>query len=367
MKSPKVLCALSGGVDSSVAAALLHEAGCDVVGVFMRNGVSADEAPGAKGSCCSASDARDASRVAEKLGIPFYAIAFEAEFGQIIENFVDEYRLGRTPSPCVLCNQDLKFGHLFELANALGCEQIATGHYARMQGDHLLRPTDLVKDQTYFLFGVDRAYLPRLLFPLGEMTKAQVREVAARFGFSNANKPESMDICFVPGGDYRELLRARGPLHAGNFVNSDGELLGKHEGFENFTVGQRRGLPALGTPHYVLEIRPDSGDVVLGEREELAVFRCEVDGLRWLIEPPEEGHGMSCCVQIRARHEAAPAQLRVGAKFVQVEFDDPQEAVTPGQAAVFYEGDRLLGGGWIRLCADQGIADQGIADQGIAD
>ena len=339
----RILCALSGGVDSSVAAQLLLDAGHEVIGVFMRNGVSGEHAAKAK-SCCSASDARDARRTAERLGIPFYAVDFAEEFESLIARFVDEYRAGRTPSPCVLCNSELKFGHLFELAESLGAEGVATGHYARCHDGVLSRPLDRAKDQTYFLFGVDRGRLGQLHFPLADLSKGEVRAIAEQHGLATAHKPESMEICFVPTGDYRDVLRERGALSPGRFVDLEGRELGRHEGFEAFTVGQRRGLPALGSPRYVVELRPEAREVVLAERDALAVGSCVVESVNWLCDVTSS---FDCAVQIRARHRAARSRLRVDGPRVYVDFDDAQEAVTPGQAAVFYDGDRVLGGGWI--------------------
>lgn len=343
----RVLCALSGGVDSSVAAWLLQQAGHDVIGVFMRNGVAGDGIASEK-SCCSASDARDASRVADMLGIPFYAVDYEGEFRGLIDHFKSEYRAGRTPSPCVLCNQDLKFGHLFELADSVGAEWIATGHYARIEDGRISRPRDLAKDQTYFLFGIERAVLPRLRFPLGDLDKDRVREIARTAGFPTASKPESMEICFVPTGDYRDVLRGDGPLTPGRFVDPNGVELGVHEGFEAFTVGQRRGLPALGSKRYVLEVRPETAEVVVGSKADLATRELRISGVRWLVDPPEPDAELRCAVQIRARHRAASAVARVDdSGELHVVFDVPQEAVTPGQAGVLYDADALLGGGWI--------------------
>ncbi len=342
----KILCALSGGVDSSVAAQLLQEQGHEVIGVFMRNGVAESGESAKKKSCCSASDARDASRVADALGIPFFALDFEDEFSKIIEQFVEEYRRGRTPSPCIHCNQDLKFGHLVGLAQKLGADRIATGHYARMQGGRMFRPRDLDKDQTYFLFGVDPKVLGMLSFPLGDLTKAEVRALAEKAGLSTAQKPESMEICFVPGGDYRKLLKERGGLSPGRFVDQEGRDLGPHLGVEAFTVGQRRGLPALGTPHYVIRIRPKTREVVLGPREALRVLRFGVEDLVWHGELPAPDKRI--LVQIRARHRAAWCRFEGSWEAGRVLLEEAQEAVTPGQAAVFYgEGGMVLGGGWI--------------------
>lgn len=347
----RVLVALSGGVDSSAAAVLLLEQGYDVVGVFMRNGVSGGAArgPAAEKSCCSASDARDAEAVAGRLGIPFYAVDYAAEFGRIVDHFAAEYRRGRTPNPCVLCNSQLKFGHLFEVAQAVGASHVATGHYARAAGGRLLRAVDERKDQTYYLFGIDRECLPRALFPLGDLTKAEVREVARRAGLRTAEKAESMEICFVTSGDYRDVVRARGGVGPpGRFLDVEGRDLGPHGGVGLFTVGQRRGLPPLGVPHYVRSIDPERGDVVLCEADGLDDRRARVRAVHWLVDPP--AGGLDVEVRIRARSEPAPARLRLGdagPETVEVEFSEPVRAVTPGQAAVFYQGDLVLGGGWI--------------------
>lgn len=345
--APRVLVALSGGVDSSVAALCLLEEGLDVVGVFMRNGVSDVGVAAAQKSCCSASDARDAAAIADRLGIPFYSVDYREEFDALIDHFAAEYRRGRTPNPCVLCNQHLKFGHLFSLADAVGASHVATGHYARVADGRMLRARDADKDQTYYLFGVDRAALPRVRFPLGGMTKAEVRERARRAGLVTAEKPESMEICFVTSGDYRDVVAARGGRgRPGAFVDESGSQLGEHDGYDGFTVGQRRGLPALGTPHYVKEIRPATAEVVLCRRDGLAATRAAVRGVRWLVKPPTAP--LRAEVKVRARSAPAPAQLVPGADAaVELRFDRPVEAVAPGQAAVFYQGELVLGGGWL--------------------
>jgi tRNA-specific 2-thiouridylase len=344
----RVLVAMSGGVDSSVAALLLRDAGCEVVGVFMRNGVAA-EGEGASRSCCSASDSRDAARVAARLGVPFYAVDYAAEFGAIVDHFVAEYRRGRTPNPCVLCNRDLKFGRVLELADGVGAAEVATGHYARQIDGRLFRARDPDKDQSYYLFGIEREALPRVRFPLGELTKAEVRALAREAGLATADKPDSMEICFVTSGDYRDVVRERGGAgKSGAFVDPDGRVLGTHGGVGLFTVGQRRGLPALGEPRFVQAIRPDSGDVVLARRAELAARTALVRGVNWLVDPPHRGVG--CGIKIRAR--AAPIPGRVDLEpadpsVVRVRFDEDAFAVTPGQAAVFYDGDLVLGGGFL--------------------
>ena len=344
----RILAAMSGGVDSSVAALLLQRQGHEVIGVFFRNGVSGKGAAVEK-SCCSASDARDAAVVCDRLGIPFYSVDYEREFGALIDYFADEYRRGRTPNPCVLCNQQLKFGHVFSLARDLGADAVATGHYARAEAGQLLRAKDRNKDQTYYLFGIDREVLPRVCFPLGGMEKHEVRQVAEAAGLRTAQKPESMDICFVTSGDYRDVVKQRGGGgRAGRLVDGAGREVGRHDGIDAFTVGQRRGLPALGTPHYVARIDAASGDVTLLPRNGLDATTARVAGVRWLVEPPTSGSELRAAVQVRARSEESPATLRVEASgAVSVAFDAPVFAVTPGQAAVFYDGDRVLGGGFL--------------------
>ncbi len=355
---PRVLLAMSGGVDSSVAALLLREQGCEVVGVFMRNGVESPAA--AVKSCCSASDARDAAAVADALDIPFYSVDYAAEFGALIDHFAAEYRRGRTPNPCVLCNQQLKFGHLFSLADDVGAEAVATGHYARIDAGRLCRAVDRAKDQTYYLFGIDREALPRVRFPLGALTKAEVRARARAAGLRTAAKHESMEICFVTSGSYRDVVRRHGGGgRAGRFVDRAGRELGRHDGIDAFTVGQRRGLPALGTPHFVAEIRAASGDVVLTERAGLGTSQALLSGVHWLIDPPDGGP-VRAAVQVRARSQPVAARIVAGggegaADAAVVTFDTRVDAVAPGQAAVFYDGDTVLGGGWI----DSGWTDGG--------
>ncbi len=342
----RVLTAISGGVDSSVAALLLKEQGHEVVGVFMRNGVSGTAAQ--HKSCCSASDAADAARVADRIGVAFYALDYGAEFDAIIAHFTAEYARGRTPNPCVLCNQRLKFGHLLEIAGGLGAEAVATGHYARVVDGELRAAVDAAKDQSYYLFGIARAALPRVLFPLGGMTKPEVRARARAAGLVTAEKPESMEICFVPSGDYRDVVRARQATgRPGRFVDRAGRELGEHGGVGLFTVGQRRGLPAMGEPWFVLRIDPDTGDVQLGPRDALASTVAVARGVNWLVDPPGAA-GCAAEVKVRARAAAVPARLLPGGDAeVRIEFAQPVEAVTPGQAAVFYRGDLVLGGGWI--------------------
>lgn len=365
--------AMSGGVDSSTVAALLvHEGNAsanNVVGLTLQlwdqerlagsNGIP--DAPKA-GRCCSLDDVYDARRVAEHLGIPYYVVNQQERFEQdVVRPFVAEYLAGRTPIPCSLCNNHLKFDQLLKTARSIGATHIATGHYAVNEYDPerarwiLKRPADLAKDQTYFLFGLTQQQLARTLFPLGHMTKPEVREVARQHGLALAEKPDSQEICFIPGGDYKQFLTAyleeqgqRLPETAGEMVASDGSVLGHHEGIFNFTVGQRKGLGVSSpTPLYVLQIDPASHRVVVGADEELATTTLRARGLNWIAIPALTAP-MRVRIKIRHRHEPAWATLEpVGADEVLARFDDPQRAVTPGQSAVFYDGDEVLGGGWI--------------------
>ena len=342
----RVLAAMSGGVDSSVAALLLQRQGHEVISVFMRNGVAGKSAQ--EKSCCSASDARDAAVVADRLGMAFYAVDYAAEFGALMDHFAAEYRRGRTPNPCVLCNQHLKFGHLFRLADDVGADAVATGHYARAHDGELRTARDSSKDQTYYLFGIEREALARTLFPLGDLTKVEVRALAAAAGLVTADKPESMEICFVTSGDYRDVVRARGGGGvAGRFVDGQGRELGRHDGVDGFTIGQRKGLPALGAPHYVAAIDPVTGDVTVVPRDGVEQRVMFVDGVRWLLDVPTAGATITARVKVRARHEPVGATIAAEGGRARVEFAAPVAAITPGQAAVFYDGDRVLGGGWI--------------------
>lgn len=353
---PRVVLAMSGGVDSSASALLLKERGYDVVGLFMRTGAhsaEADSRPDRKKGCCSAIDAGDARRVADRLDIPFYALDFEREFDTIIDYFADEYLAGRTPNPCVVCNNWLKFGQLWEFGRKLGADFIATGHYARVAagpgGPELRRALDPAKDQSYVLHGIRREVLPHLLFPVGEYPKDEVRAIARRAGLPVADKPDSVEICFVPDGDHAGLIRRRRPAlaTAGAVVDDAGNVLGEHDGYERFTVGQRKGLGiAADRKRYVLDIIPETRTVVLGDKEGLLAGGLAASRVNWLIDPP--AGALECAAKIRYRHAGAPARVTAtpdgGAR---VEFAEPQSAVTPGQAVVFYDGDRVLGGGWI--------------------
>ena len=408
-KREKVVVAMSGGVDSSVAACLLVEQGYEVIGLFMRVGApnraagfnpreatqeecALDDAGRSHRGCCSASDASDARFVAGKLGIPFYALDFQDGFDRIIDYFADEYVRGRTPNPCVVCNDRLKFGKLVECADAVGARYIATGHYARVGlgddglkgGDSrgltldtsqraaardrvrersakrnatsqrrrvLMRGRDSQKDQSYVLFGLRRAILDRVMFPIGGYTKAQVRELATRFGLPNRDKPDSVEICFVPDRDYARLVRERRPdaFITGDVVDSAGELLGRHKGIGHYTIGQRRGLGiAMGRPVYVTRLNVPDNTVTLGDAHDLLSSALVADDANFLIDMPDGPFPAE--VKIRYLHTAAPATVypfRNGRQ-VRVIFEQPVRAITPGQAVVFYDGDIVLGGAWIR-------------------
>jgi tRNA-specific 2-thiouridylase len=377
--------AMSGGVDSSTVAAILarsgdgsEDSGTNVVGLTLqlwdqtrlagKHGIP--DAPKA-GRCCSLDDVYDARRVAEHLGIPYYVVNQEERFEQdVVRPFVSEYLAGRTPIPCSLCNNHLKFDQLLKTARSIGASRIATGHYAVNEYDPtrdggrgrwiLKRPADHAKDQTYFLFGLTQEQLAHTMFPLGRMTKTEVREVARQRGLALAEKPDSQEICFIPGGDYKQFLTAyleeQGepmPETAGELVTSSGEVLGRHEGISNFTVGQRKGLKvASPSPLYVLQIDPASHRVLVGADAELATRTLRANRVNW-ISIPALSAPMRVKIKIRHRHEPAWATLELAAPGstpaaeVVATFDEPQRAVTPGQSAVFYDGEEVVGGGWI--------------------
>jgi tRNA-uridine 2-sulfurtransferase len=361
--------AMSGGVDSSTVAAMLAHGGDTVVGLTLqlwdqtrlagKHGIP--DAPKA-GRCCSLDDVYDARKVAEHLGIPYYVVNQEERFERdVVRPFVDEYLAGRTPIPCSLCNNHLKFDQLLQTARSIGASRIATGHYAINEYDPercrwiLKRPADLAKDQTYFLFGLTQEQLAHTLFPLGRMIKPEVRNVARQHGLRLAEKPDSQEICFIPGGDYKQFLTAyleeqgkKFPETAGELVASSGQVLGQHEGISGFTVGQRKGIRVSSpTPLYVLQIDPASHRVTVGADEELATRTLRACRLNW-VSISELTAPMRVKIKIRHRHEPASAILKPGETGeVIATFDEPQRAVTPGQSAVFYDGDEVVGGGWI--------------------
>ena len=398
----RVVLAMSGGVDSSVAACLLREQGHDVVGVFMRHGQEQPPSPPHPPSppaplpegggrlrqgCCTAADAADARRVADMLGIPFYTVNFQGEFTEIVEDFVVQYTAGRTPNPCIVCNTRLKFGKLFDYADRLGAEYVATGHYARLvflsDGDvALCRGRDATKDQSYVLFGIQRRRLLRLMFPVGEHHKEEIREMAERLGLRVAAKRDSQEICFVPDQDHARFIRQRrGALNtSGDIVATDGTVLGHHDGFERFTIGQRKGLRlAFGQPRYVVRIEPDTRRVVIGVHEDLAREELTAGEANWLAEgwkteqvasgqwlvaskpeisnpqspipdPSVSPHPAPFRAEVKIRYRSRPAAATVEPlddRRFRVHFDQPCYGIAPGQAVVCYQRDRVLGGGWI--------------------
>ncbi len=349
-----MVAALSGGVDSAVAAAMMVAEGRRVVGLTMRL-YDAGGTPAGVGRCCGPRDIEDARRVCDHLGIPFYVVDFAEEFSRrVVDDFVDAYLSGDTPNPCVKCNQFIKFTPLLAHARALGADTVATGHYARLleeqDGVGLYRGLDSDKDQSYFLFSMPKEAMAHVRFPLGGLSKAEVRQRAADFGLPNASKPESQEICFVPDGNYAgfveraALKRGRRPA-AGQVVSTDGRVLGTHEGLHRFTIGQRRGLGNLGdnSLKYVARINPARNEVVVGDRAAAESRRIRVRDVRWLSEPD----GADVAVQVRHRSQAIPARLERQGGAVTLELLEPTVAA-PGQSAVFYQGDRVLGGGWIQ-------------------
>ncbi len=363
---------MSGGVDSSVAAHLLLRAGYEVVGVFMRHGEASAaackvEKTGAnpllpilqgrsdhKQGCCSASDALDARRVADRLQIPFYALDLQADFSRIVHYFVDEYTRGRTPNPCVQCNNWIKFGRLFDYADSVDAEFVATGHYARLEHvdgqPALLRGVDDNKDQSYALAGIDRRYLNRMLLPVGHYHKPHIREMAAEVGLRVAEKKDSQEICFVASGKHDEFVRERsGKSTAGKIVTYDGRVVGNHDGIEGFTIGQRKGLGiALGEPQFVLRIDSQNNNVVIGPKDELACPTLVAERMNWLIDPPQQPIEVAAQIRYNSRAVDCVAMPSEDGHEVTVQFRQPALGVAPGQLCVLYDGQRVLGGGWIR-------------------
>jgi tRNA-specific 2-thiouridylase len=352
----RVVVAMSGGVDSSVTAALLAEAGHDVIGLSMQLYDQRDGESG-YGSCCSLDDLHDAGRVARRLNIPHYIVNFEREFQQtVVSNFVNEYIAGRTPIPCAHCNSDLKFATLLDRSMAYGAEVVATGHYARIgidpeTGRHeLRRGLDAAKDQSYFLFSLTQEQLSRASFPVGGLSKDAVRDVARRLGLPVAEKPDSQEICFVPDGDYASFVAKQAPRvkRAGAILDQGGARLASHDGVHRYTIGQRKGLGiAAGIPFYVLKIDADNGNVTVGPRHALERRTLTASGVNWIaVTAPVDW--TPAAAQIRHRHHAASGRVRaLENNRAEFEFDAPQAAVTPGQAVVFYDDDVVVGGGWI--------------------
>ena len=367
----RVVLAMSGGVDSSASALLLRRQGYEVIGLFMRHGEPVADNCSSTGAgllpivqkrldhkqgCCTASDADDARRVADRLGIPFYALNFQEEFSRIIDYFVDEYTAARTPNPCVMCNNWLKFGKLVDYADSVGAEYIATGHYAQLETTDdpktlpkLCRGADASKDQSYVLFGIDREILPRLMFPVGSYQKLEIRQIAREAGLRVADKKDSQEICFVTSGDHAEFVRRRsGNLEtSGELVLTDGTVVGRHEGLEQFTIGQRKGLGvAFGEPRYVVRLERETHRVVIGSKDELGRRELTANRTNWLMDEPRGP--IRALVQIRYNSSATAATVEpLPGSRMRVSFDDPRRGVAPGQAVVCYDGDRVIGGGWI--------------------
>jgi len=389
----KIVLAMSGGVDSSVAAHLLLREGHEVIGVFMRHGedsakacrvpaasAAGSESPGLpvlslsgsrsdstradhKQGCCTASDAADARRVAAKFDIPFYSLDLQSDFRRIVDYFVEDYVAGRTPNPCVRCNQWIKFGRLFDFADGVDAEFVATGHYARIVHNadnvaELHRGIDGRKDQAYALFGIGRPRLQRMRLPVGDHSKPVIRELATSLGLSVADKKDSQEICFVTQGHHSDFVKARRGESAaasdGEFVTLDGRVVGTHRGYEAFTIGQRKGLGiALGTPHFVIRIEPDTRRVVLGPYDALLRSGLVANEVNWLTDRPGDGQTFAAQVQIRYNSPPQPALVTAtGPDEFSVRFESPQAGVAPGQAAVIFAGDRVLGGGWIEQAVD---------------
>ncbi|MDX8411074.1 MAG: tRNA 2-thiouridine(34) synthase MnmA [Mariprofundaceae bacterium] len=352
LKGRRVIAAMSGGVDSSVMAALLADAGVDVIGVFLHVWDYSRGESVKAGSCCATEDAFDARRVADQLSIPFYSMDMRDSFRRdVIDPFVADYESGRTPNPCERCNRFVKFGSLLSAADQLEAEFVATGHYVQRRDDaggvRMFRGADAAKDQSYFLATTTREQASRILFPVGHLQKNGTRELARRFGLPTAAKRESQDICFIPAGDRIAFLKREGAtagFRPGPIVDADGQVLGRHEGIAHYTLGQRRGLRLAGGPWHVVGLDGNTARVVVAPPEEALIGGVEVEGVTWLRRPESNE---SVQVKVRYRASAATCRLIVDDKAVRVDFDAPQSPTAPGQVAAFYAGDELLGGGII--------------------
>lgn len=354
MKS-RVLVAMSGGVDSAVAARLLQDQGYEVVGATIKTWSRSECRDERAKGCCSLSDLDDARQTARVLGIPYYVLDLSGDFKErVMDEFLQSYRNGQTPNPCILCNHDIKFGVFLDKATEIGAEFIATGHYARKGRDaesgrwYIRESVDPSKDQSYVLFGLTQNQLARTLLPVGEYQKPRIREIAAQIGLRVSDKPDSQEICFVPGR-YTDWLREQDPTLPGEGVlrTTDGKILGTHQGHWAYTIGQRKRIDATDrTPYYVVEIRAQSNEVVVGKKSDLDRSECLIDRTNWMIEPAP---GRTYSVKIRSRHPKAAAQIiDLTSNSVRIRFMEPESALTPGQAAVFYDGEAMVGGGWIR-------------------
>ncbi|MDE2786651.1 MAG: tRNA 2-thiouridine(34) synthase MnmA [Chloroflexota bacterium] len=348
----RVVVAMSGGVDSSVAALLLHRKGYDVIGVTMKlYDIDQADLPEYYRGCCTLDDVEDARAVCRILGVPHYVLNVQREFRAfVIDYFRSEYENGRTPHPCIACNDKIKFSFLAQRARMLQAAYVATGHYARIEPDGLdrwmlRRGVDADKDQSYVLFGMRQEQLAATLMPVGHYPKSEIRRLAEEAGFPNADKPDSQDICFIPTGDYREFLRERTDERPGDVVDADGNVLGTHEGIQYFTVGQRRGLGLSGgPPRFVIRLEPDTRQVVVGSETDLYQDTLYADPVSWVSGVPPIGP-VEVTVKIRYKFAEAPATVTAVGDGALVRFREPQRAITPGQAAVFYQGDTVLGGG----------------------
>lgn len=359
-KHGRVLVAMSGGIDSSVCAVMLHEQGYEVIGMTMKTWDYASAGGNKKETgCCSLDSINDARNVAVDLGFPHYILDIREEFGDyVIDNFTSEYIAGRTPNPCVLCNTHIKWDALLRRADKLGCEFIATGHYAKIRQENeryvISKGRDLNKDQSYALWGVSQESLSRTMLPLGDLRKTEIRQMATERGFVDlVNKPESYEICFIPDNDYRSFLKRRVPgleqeVHGGNYVTTEGKVVGTHEGYPFYTIGQRKGLGvALGYPVFVTEIRKETNEVVLGTLDELGKNGMRVGKLNMMKYASLHGITLETNTKVRYKHEGSPAVITQEDEKMIVRFHEYVDAITPGQAAVFYEGDDVVGGGWI--------------------